>query len=369
MADVLPAPAASSQTQIANDVAPAEPAGASRLEQSASRLAALPIQERPGRPAEHLLRRLPEQERLLQTAYRRLSQGLDEELAYSQAGEWLLDNFYIVRQAIAQIEEDLPRRYYRELPKLDSGSAYHSYPRVFAIGREITLLERCQIDIGRVEQYARVFQETAPLTMGEVWALPTMLRVALLEALTQAMGRLMGLLTDGEALDAALNFPFADGRADIVANAISSLRLMAAHDWKKFFEDVSLADAALRQDPAGLYAGLEFKTRDHCRKVVEELAAATPAGELEVALAAVRLAGSAHALDLKADPWAGLELARERHVGFYLLDAGRAELERQVGYRPGLGQQLRRWAAAQAAGLYAGAIIGLTLLIVAAVVA
>ena len=36
----------------------------------------------------------------------------------SRAGEWMLDNFYIVKQTLRQIEEDLPAKFSQELPKL-----------------------------------------------------------------------------------------------------------------------------------------------------------------------------------------------------------------------------------------------------------
>ncbi len=76
----------------------------------------------------------------------------------------------------------------------------------------------------------------------------------------------------------------------MVENSIRSLRALAVYDWKRFFETLSLVDITLRQDPARLYAGMDFETRDRYRKAVEEIANSGQADELAVARTAVSLA-------------------------------------------------------------------------------
>ena len=56
-----------------------------------------------------------------------------KDLAFSRAGEWMLDNFYVVEQTLHQIEEDLPESYYDQLPKLDNTCA-KGIPAHFWIG-------------------------------------------------------------------------------------------------------------------------------------------------------------------------------------------------------------------------------------------
>ena len=58
---------------------------------------------------------------LLRDAYEFFSQRSEDEPLLSPAAEWLLDNFYMVQEALRQIREDLPDQYYSELPKLDEG--------------------------------------------------------------------------------------------------------------------------------------------------------------------------------------------------------------------------------------------------------
>jgi len=56
------------------------------------------------------------------------------DLPISRAGEWMLDNFYVVKQTFRQIEENLPASFLKQLPKLD-GMPLQGRPRIFALAR------------------------------------------------------------------------------------------------------------------------------------------------------------------------------------------------------------------------------------------
>jgi cyclic beta-1,2-glucan synthetase len=129
-----------------------------------------------------------------------------------------------------------------------------------------------------------------------------------------------------------------------VANNIASLRFLSAMDWRRFVEDLSLTERALRLDPAGAYARQEFETRDRCRHAVERVAARSPASEEAVAARAVDLAAES----ARAEPAA----RRRSHVGYYLLDKGRRRLEKSVGRRRTPGEVIAAVARAVPLGLY-----------------
>ena len=78
-----------------------------------------------------------------------------------------------------------------------------------------------------------------------------------------------------------------------IGNSIGSLRALSAIDWREFVESMSLVETTLREDPAGVYPGMDFATRDHYRHVVESVARRSNASESEVARAAVGLADAA----------------------------------------------------------------------------
>ena len=65
-----------------------------------------------------------------------------------------------------------------------------------------------------------------------------------------------------------------------MANLIGSLRLISTFDWSEFFESVSLVEQVLQRDPAGVYARMDFRSRDRYRHAVEELAEPTGDGQL-----------------------------------------------------------------------------------------
>ena len=96
--------------------------------------------------------------------------------------EWLCDNFHIIEEVLREVRLDLPRGYDKELPKL-SGRPLRGYPRVYALALALVAHTDSELDEARLIGYVRAFQEVAPLTIGELWALPTMLRLVLLENL------------------------------------------------------------------------------------------------------------------------------------------------------------------------------------------
>ena len=82
-----------------------------------------------------LLDYLEGQGAVLDEAHQYFSERSDK-VSLSYAGEWILDNYYVVYQSLRQIREDLTQRYYRELPVLAEGRLA-GYPRIYALSREL----------------------------------------------------------------------------------------------------------------------------------------------------------------------------------------------------------------------------------------
>jgi cyclic beta-1,2-glucan synthetase len=145
-----------------------------------------------------------------------------------------------------------------------------------------------------------------------------------------------------------------------VGNIITSMRLLSTLDWRDFFESVSLIEPLLGQDPSGAYSKMEFATRDRYRHVIERISKGTRSDELVIARAAVKLAEDAAKIGPdQTEPSRG---HREAHVGYYLVDAGLAQLESNYGYRPRVGARLRRFILRHATAAYLGSLAFLTLL-------
>lgn len=314
----------------------------------------------PGR-SPSLLRRLDLLEAWLEKVIAYYHREAERQEVVTGTAEWLLDNDHIVRQGVRQVRQNLPPGYYRRLPKLDT-LALEGYPRAYALARELLKRDDGRLEMGRLLGFVRAYQSAALLTMGELWALPTMLRLGVLEFLAGILARAVEMEPpSGFDSPLALWPPEGPENASLVGNCIRSLRTIATQDWDSFFESVSRVEEVLRDDPAGAYERMDFGTRDRYRKVVEQLATGSDWTEEGIAEQVVRLAREAG--DVEDVP------LRARHVGYYLQDRGRRALELAVAYRVAPRVRLGRWLLDHALATYLGAIGLLSLAVVAALLA
>jgi cyclic beta-1,2-glucan synthetase len=161
-----------------------------RLEQHAESLAAAqPVTPRPGagRP---LAARLRDNGRVLLAAYRAIGAAIREERAITPAAEWLVDNFHVVEEQIREIHDDLPRGFYRQLPKLADGPLA-GYPRVFGLAWAFVAHTDSLFDPETLCRFVRAYQRVQPLTIGELWAVAITLRIVLVENLRRLAERIV----------------------------------------------------------------------------------------------------------------------------------------------------------------------------------
>src|SRR5262249_19172746 len=127
-------------------------------------------------------RRFGEIGRDLERAYRRIAEASRREESITTDAEWLLDNYHIVEETLREVRQDLPRGYYRELPKLDNGP-FAGFPRVYALALELIAHTDSSLDETNITRFVQAYQTGAPLAIGELWAVPIMLRLGLFENL------------------------------------------------------------------------------------------------------------------------------------------------------------------------------------------
>ncbi len=129
-----------------------------------------------------LLPRLDKSADRLEQSYRFLSSIARTDPQPVGSEDWLRDNYHVVQDQIREIRQDLPRKYYIELPKLADG-AFAGYPRVYLIARELVTHTAGRLDLDTIIDFVTAYQTVAPLSIGEIWAIPIMLRLALVEEL------------------------------------------------------------------------------------------------------------------------------------------------------------------------------------------
>jgi cellobiose phosphorylase len=342
----------------------------------------------------NLLTRLGQNETILR-AFNRATLGVTAGRRITPAAEWLLDNFYLIEEQIQMARRHLPRGYSRELPRLSSG-ACAGLPRVYDIVLELISHVDAQIDEEPLSAFIAAYQTVHALKLGELWAIPIMLRLGLIENLQrvttrltlaredrdqanlwvnrlqtmaeQDPSRLVIVVADmakseiclsssfvaefcqrlsrqspvlhlargwleqrlgqqGSSIEQLVQLESQNQAADqvSVSHSITSLRFLGAMDWKQFVENLSQVELILRGDPAGVYETMDFATRDRYRHAVEFLARQSEHTEADVAQHAVKLAADSARRISESD--------RSAHVGFYLIDKGRADLARLVNVR------------------------------------
>jgi len=133
-------------------------------------------------PDQQLLDRLAENESLLLEIHKLISKAVEANRHITPAGEWLLDNFYIIEEQIRIGKRHLPKSYSKELPRLLSGPSA-GLPRVYHIAQEIISHGDGFIDPQNLYRFVTSYQTVTALNLGELWAIPIMLRLALIENL------------------------------------------------------------------------------------------------------------------------------------------------------------------------------------------
>lgn len=269
----------------------------------------------------------------------------DPEPEATKAADWLLDNDYQVLRAARQIREDLPRAFYRRLPRLAGPGNDEGLPRIFYLAHGLLRACRLQVSLSAAVRFIRAYQEEAPLTIAELWAFPTMLRLACLELLVAAFARLVPGLKPPFALSScvAMLGPLDD--TECVSRALGNLGVIDTVSWNDFFDSSSQVEAILQTDPAQIYARMDFESRDRYRKVIEQLADDVARPETDVAREVINLAKA-------ADP-----SQQAGHVGHWLIGHRRDETETAIGYHPSLAASARGWAQRHPGRLYASALV------------
>ena len=153
-----------------------------RLEQHAQTLAAAQrVTDAPHRG--HAIQpRVAENGRVLLESYRVLALAIRDERSITPAAEWLVDNFPIVDEQLREIRDDLPRDYYRELPKLAEGHL-EGYPRILGLVWAYIAHTDSRFDSESLRRMVGAYQTVEPLTIGELWAIAISLRILLVDNL------------------------------------------------------------------------------------------------------------------------------------------------------------------------------------------
>ena len=399
------------------------------VDRLAERARAVARQEKIGAPPTRrgpgpLLRRLDDTRIVLSEIHRALSDAAGDGIDISSAGEWLLDNFYIVQEHMREVRTALPNKYYQELPKLAAGTLA-GYPRVYELAIELIGHTEGRLDLDNITLFTREFQRVSQLKLGELWAIPTMLRLGLVENIRRMALRTAARLAEVQEADVwagrmraasaesadALSLTlstFIDNHPQLtptfVARFLGQIRsyqtnftpLVWLEQW--IAEDgLSAEDAVTRSNrrvaitqvtitnsiqSLRMIARLDWNEFVESQSITEKLLRDDPS-RIYADMTFASRDEYRHVVEQIAkrtkrdeDSIANevLALARENtgdarsgHVGYWLVGEGRAVLEERTVYEPTVGEHVYRWAKRHPSVVYFGVIFVVMMLVLAAV--
>ncbi len=369
-----------------------------------------------------LLNRLAENEVVLLDVRNLVAEAVKGSRRITPAGEWLLDNFYLIEEQIRLARRHLPKGYSRELPRLSNGPSA-GLPRVYDIALEIISHGDGRVDPESLSGFVAAYQSVTPLKLGELWAIPIMIRLALIENLRRAGARIASDRVDrnrahewaGQMMETAEKDPkslilviadMARSNPPMVSAFVAELarrlqgqsaalalpltwieqrlsesgltieQLVQSETQQQAIDQVSMSNSigSLR-----FLAAMDWREFVEAQSLVEQTLHGDPAGVYGQMDFATR-DRYRHAVErlAKTSPISEGEVARQAillaqasiaaigtdhraaHVGFYLIDSGQAQLEQAIGQGRSVLDGLRRWGESSSVPLYLGSILFLT---------
>ena len=380
----------------------------------------------PRKGTNNLLHQLAHNEDVIRR-FNHTTQAMDKSRPLAPAAEWLIDNFYLLEEQIQLARRHLPRGFSRELPRLLDGPSA-GLPRVYDIVLELISHVDAQLDEEPLRAFIAAYQEGASLTLGELWAVPIMMRLGLIENLQRITNRLVIAGTDRDQANLwvdRLQEISETNPSDLVVvvadMAKSELSLSSsfvaefcrdlsrhspllhlARNWleqrltelgqsiDELIQQESQTQAADQVSVSHSIASLRFLSAIDWRNfveslsVVEEVLRADPAGVYVTMDFSTRdryrhvveaLSRHSHcpeveiarkAIQLATDRAQQTEPgARAAHVGYYLIDKGQAVLEQASQVKWPWSMLLQRSIQSFPLAFYAGGIVAVTLLLAA----
>ena len=138
---------------------------------------------------DQLLSRLADNQDVIMNACTLLTEAIKDGRPVTPAAAWLLDNYYLIEEQIRTAKRHLPKNYSKELPRLLRGSSA-GRPRVYDIALETISHGDGRVDPENLSRFISAYQLVSVLKLGELWGIPIMLRLALIENLRRVASNL-----------------------------------------------------------------------------------------------------------------------------------------------------------------------------------
>lgn len=371
---------------------------------------------------EILLRRLAENEDVISRSYQDVAEAIRHGHSQSPAATWLVENYTFIEEQIDQIRLIFPPGYSRKLPCLSSGPL-KGFPRIYQMAIELVSHTDGRVDVENISLFIRSCQKVHPLKLGELWAVPIMVNLALVENLRRVSRRiawrrrqresavdwsrrfiqaveldpksLITILADFVRSEPSLSAPFLSEMTSCLQGTHSAMGLVinwVEQELSERGQTLELIQQAESHDQTADHASISHSItslrqmgRIDWRDFVEDLSATEailrqdPGGvhpEMDFRsrdLCRHEIEDLSRRSSCKEEDVASIALRlatersqspendpREGTVGYFLIGTGRSELETETHYRPTMRRRIERYVLGRALPVYLLAITLLT---------
>lgn len=239
------------------------------------------------------------------------------------AGNWLLDNIYLIEKEYKAIKVNMPRSYFQNLYFENEINSDIKLPRIYICAKE--MLNRNKGKVTEDDSIFFIKEKGEKYTIGELWAFPLALRAGIIINLSKEATKLKNIQKDRKEEKGYENLLKSKAKEDELVEKISSLimslREIDVIDWRHFFEETSIIESILKKDPSNVYEKMDFKSKDYYRHTIERISRKYKIDEEDIVKEALLLANRAKEK--------GMEFYRI-HIGYYLIDDGIEELSKEL---------------------------------------
>ena len=333
--------------------------------------------------------RMKENFAVITQIYTLLNEHIKLQIPIHPAGEWILDNYYIIEETVKSIERELTLKKYKNFVGISNG-AYAGFARVYVLASEIVAYTDGKINRKNLSNLLCAYQNKKTLSMEEIWNIGMLLQIALIENIRNICEKIYSSqmqkykvesiierLVENKSKEelkfknihqykakiyeyGEMKYPFIEymsyrlrkygkraypflnileeqvGKmgSDIsevikkehfdiavkkvsIGNAITSIKAIQRINFVDIFEEINQVEEILKQDPAGVYEKMDYKTKIEYRNQIKQLSKKTKISEIYIAKKCLELAQSVE------DP---TNHSKQTHIGYYLIDDGKAIL-------------------------------------------
>ena len=314
--------------------------------------------------------RLMDNFKYISLVYTLLNEHIKLNIPIHPAGEWLLDNYYLIENEVEGIQKTLTKKRYKRFPKIANGN-FCGFARVLVLANEIVINTDGRITEGDLIEYIEAYQTQRTLEMEEIWNIGTFLNIALIEKIRGITEKIFSSQMQRYKVENILEriiekknikklkldidlYPYVEYMAyrlrtygkktddylrileeqvekggmqltDVInkehfniaikklsmQNCITSIKTVQRMDMQDVFENVNKVEKLLKQDE--IYVKMDYKTKGIYRKEILELSKKLKASEIYIVKEILNLAREG-------------KTKKEKHVGYYIISDGKYKL-------------------------------------------